>query len=888
MPKVSIILTSFNHAKYLRDAIDSALNQSFEDFEVIIWDDLSTDNSWEIICSYNDSRIIARRNSQNFGGGNINRAIEIAKGEYIAIHHSDDIWELDKLAKQVAYLDSHVGIGAVFTNVLPIDEDGQPFADKNHFYFKIFDQENRSRFDWLRHFFINGNALCHPSVLIRKSCYGDCGLYRVGFAQLGDFDMWIRLTLKYEIHVLREKLLRFRIRDNEANSSGNRPEALTRHYFEYWLIIENYLKLGNLEDIFRIFPEGRKYCCDKSFSVRYILAMAILEIKPSNFSVLFALRILFELLNDPGENEFLGIDRKEFARLVAELDPFQVVRFERLNKAVAERDSQIANLRQEVAERNETVAAIVSSLSWRITRPLRFFARGLRKVRQTIPDLMREFLFGKRLGCFTKNVYVAVCEEVRRHGISGFFSRLPYYLSRSRTYMALLASRPPATDGGLFSASAPVPRDIRLHPELSGIKAPIDMSVSVVIPTLNAGLEFRLLLRKLRAQRGFRKLEIVVVDSGSQDATVEVAREAGCKVVEIPSKDFSHSYARNTGADAASGDYLLFMVQDAYPIGDYWIFGILRYLLDHSDKKLVAASCAEYSRSDSDMMYDSMINTHYRFLGCIDYDRIGEYKGDDHMSLRSYGQLSDVACLIARETFARYRYRGDYAEDLDLGIRLIKDGFRVAMLASIKVVHSHNRPAYYYLKRSFVDVFFLVNIFEDFTYPRVESPRGLIVGIVSIASHLSDWFLKLNGNNSERILQEEIEDWIRDWRRRFVQPYLGKLSQLGDPRLDAYIDSLARHYLPPTPEPLNKAAQNEMRHFLDTFLARIEHFGNFAAGVYGAQDTLLRVGLRDAVLKIFGATAGSALGFMYLSLSKTHGVDREMAEAIGNELKAGV
>jgi len=385
MPKVSIILTSFNHEKYLREAIDSALNQSFDDFECIIWDDASTDNSWEIICSYTDARIIACRNSQNFGGGNINRALEIAKGEYIAIHHSDDVWELDKLAKQVAFLDSRDDIGAVFTNALAINEDGQTFVDEDHFYYKIFDQQNKTRFEWLRHFFIQGNALCHPSVLIRKSCFDDCGLYRVGLAQLGDFDMWIRLILKHDIYVFSEKMVRFRVRDSEANASGSRPETRSRVYFEHLLLLSNYLKVDKLEDVIKIFPEAQKYCNGKIASARYALAMAILEIKPFNFAVQFALQILFELLNNPDENERLIFDSKEFVRLTGELDPLGGGSFERLSQAVSDRDWQIANLSQAVSDRDVQIASLIQfvseeqiiiqsilqSNSWRITAPLR-------------------------------------------------------------------------------------------------------------------------------------------------------------------------------------------------------------------------------------------------------------------------------------------------------------------------------------------------------------------------------------------------------------------------------------------------------------------------------------------------------------------------------------
>ncbi|MHB1245451.1 MAG: FkbM family methyltransferase [Sulfuriferula sp.] len=569
----------------------------------------------------------------------------------------------------------------------------------------------------------------------------------------------------------------------------------------------------------------------------------------------------------------------------------------RLNQAVAERDGQIASLNLTLAECDGKIASIITSRSWRITKPLRFLARFIRGFYTIIflffrKPLNKSIVFRPMqrligLQRFVLNAFRAVRGELRRHGLAGFIYRMPYYSRNSRIIIALLASRPPAADGGLFQAEARSPRNFRLHPELAGIGEPIAASVSVVIPTLNAGNEFRLLLRKLRAQRGFRELEIVVIDSGSLDGTVEIARAAGCNVVEIPPEDFSHSATRNKGADASHGDYLLFMVQDAYPIGDYWIYGMLRYLLDHVGDKLVAASCTEYSRSDSDMMYDSMINTHYRFLGCLEYDRIGDYQGDDHMSLRSYGQLSDVSCLIGRETFYCYRYRGDYAEDLDLGIRLIKDGYRVAMLASVKVVHSHNRPAYYYLKRSYVDVIFLVGIFEDFVYPKIESSRGLILGIVSVAAHLSDWQAAFVEGGSDRTVHDELAEWGQTWRHSFTELRQGTRAGLDDERLDAYVNSLSDRYLPVGVVPVRDERQEAQR-FADAFLSRLEHFKDFAGGVYGAQDAVLRRELQDAVVKIFGATAGSALGFMRLGLMQAEAVECAMAETINIELRAGI
>lgn len=486
------------------------------------------------------------------------------------------------------------------------------------------------------------------------------------------------------------------------------------------------------------------------------------------------------------------------------------------------------------------------------------------------------------------NIVKLILSQIRRHGLLGVLRRIPYYLKNYRVYFTMLVRRVPSGDGRLFAgARVKVPGTIRLHPDLTEDVAPIDLSVSVVIPTLNAGAEFGQLLRKLKTQQGLREIEMVVVDSGSSDGTVERARKAGCVIVEIPPREFSHSYARNKGAGAARGDYLLFMVQDAYPIGRYWAYGMLRYLLDHQAENLAAASCAEYSRSDSDMMYDSMINTHYRFLGCLDYDRIGEYHGDDHFSLRSYGQLSDVSCLIRRDVFARYRYQGDYAEDLDLGIRLIKDGYRVAMLASVKTVHSHNRSAYYYLKRSFVDVIFLVGLFNDFTYPRVDEPRGLLAGIASMAALLTDYFSDYDENKSDIPLAEDVQAIIHSCRNRYVSNRIISKPCLGDAQLDDYISSLIDRYLDLDIQ-LTNGEQREAARFLEAFLGRLEHFNQFAGQVYGAQDKTLRRGLRDAIGKTFAATAGSALGFFYMDYAKSQGPQNDMAEAIKAELKEGI
>ena len=522
---------------------------------------------------------------------------------------------------------------------------------------------------------------------------------------------------------------------------------------------------------------------------------------------------------------------------------------------------------------NATLLATYQSTSWRLTKPLRILKRGLAWSASDAP---------KRL---LRNGFLAVKGEIRRHGVAGFVRRLPHFLRHAQTYAGILTSPLPEAKASLFKVDIPVLGNIRLHPELGQVSEVLDASISIVIPTFNAGLEFKWLLRKLNAQKGLKNLEIVVVDSGSTDQTVAWAHEAGCTVVEITQAEFTHSHSRNLGAASAASDYVLFMVQDAYPIGVYWAYGMLRFLMDHADEGLVAASCSEYPRSDSDIMYDSMIDTHYRFLGCHERDRIGDFKGDDHMALRSRGQLSDVACLISRKMFGEYGYQGDYAEDLDLGIRLIKDGHKVAMLASVKVVHSHNRPAFYYLKRSYVDVIFLVGMFKDFTFPPVESVRGLMAGIVSLAKHVSDLLPAVHEAEPGLALNDLLSHWITQCRESSAQLELNEATSLGDPRLDDYVESLRNRLQSAA---MNGLERSEARRFSDSFFARLEHFNLFSANVYGAHDALLRAALQDVIRKTFAATAGSALGFMYMDNEKSAAAEQPTIDAINKELRMGV
>lgn len=360
--KVSVLLTSHNHAKYLKEAIDSILNQTFSDFELIIWDDASTDESWQIISGYSDGRIKSFRNDvQKRAAFGLNKAItEIATGAYIAIHHSDDVWEPQKLDKQVAILDSHPEVGAVFSNALIITENGALLENRAHAYYKIFDQPNRTRHEWLSHFFCRGNALCHPSVLIRKKCYGDAQPYRYGLGLLADLDLWVRVCLKHEIFILPDKLVRYRIRADQTNDSTD-PTTRIRRPFEFLQVLNNYRKISTPDELIRIFPIAEKYVKPEGCDLGFALGTAALELKPYKVTELFGLILLFEALNDPGRatriEALYGFTNKDFVALNREHDVFAI-------QASLDQVSQIKELSRNLTENQ-------NSQVWKLAKRLR-------------------------------------------------------------------------------------------------------------------------------------------------------------------------------------------------------------------------------------------------------------------------------------------------------------------------------------------------------------------------------------------------------------------------------------------------------------------------------------------------------------------------------------
>jgi len=406
----------------------------------------------------------------------------------------------------------------------------------------------------------------------------------------------------------------------------------------------------------------------------------------------------------------------------------------------------------------------------------------------------------------------------------------------------------------------------------------VDKTVSIVIPTKNAGAELRLLLKKLKAQVGLKPCEIILVDSGSSDDTATIAQAEGAKVVVIKSEEFDHAFARNQGAASATGDYILFMVQDALPLTNFWLWEMVTALQANS---LAAVSCAEYPRSDSDLFYQFLIHSQYGGPG-LNQNRLLAWDNScsSYLGLRSNAQLSNVAALIRSDAFMRYGYRKAYAEDLDLGIRLIRDGHRLGFLHSTRVLHSHNRPAHYFLKRAYTDVRFLVDVFPNFSYPEVEHRERLFSDIFSLYERMN-----LLAQTMDRLPFPQTLVSLME----VMQPAVFELSDHphasgkgADPQLYELIRTL-RKDLDAESVALNLRRNMLLPHVSNSF----QEFRQWLCAIYDEADSALAHEILRSLEKMFALHCGNHLAYLFLTCSNRGCLDERLS-TLDRELTAGV
>jgi glycosyltransferase involved in cell wall biosynthesis len=216
-PSLTVLMPVYNTEKYLREAIDSILQQTFTDFEFLIIDDCSTDYSPEIISSYTDPRIRVVRNEENMGmSATLNKGIQLCHTELIARMDADDISYPERLEKQYDFFQSNPGHALLYTWAKEITVHKETVGVEEYrpsYYYYCSNFEN-----WIY----------HPTVMYKRSAVIDVGMYSVFYCE--DYDLFWKMARKYKVGCLPEVLLDYRLSDESLCRVVRKAEYEQAHH----------------------------------------------------------------------------------------------------------------------------------------------------------------------------------------------------------------------------------------------------------------------------------------------------------------------------------------------------------------------------------------------------------------------------------------------------------------------------------------------------------------------------------------------------------------------------------------------------------------------------------------------------------------------------------
>lgn len=261
-PLVSVVMSVFNGEKYLREAILSILNQTFKDFEFIIINDGSTDNSFEVMKSFSDERI-SIINQENKGlSRSLNIGIKLAQGKYIARMDADDISFEDRFQRQFRFLEENLDYVLVGSKAIIIEESGQI----------IFFHNSYVSWDEIQYHILE-NPFFHSSVMFRRNCSFSAGLYFEGIKHhFEDLILWNNLAKLGKMCNLDEYLIKYRLTPSaitlKSGSESKLLRSISKNIIDRgYITIEDQNKLRMIDSKFNIkyreliyqFHVGKKY-----------------------------------------------------------------------------------------------------------------------------------------------------------------------------------------------------------------------------------------------------------------------------------------------------------------------------------------------------------------------------------------------------------------------------------------------------------------------------------------------------------------------------------------------------------------------------------------------------------------------------------------------------
>lgn len=262
---------------------------------------------------------------------------------------------------------------------------------------------------------------------------------------------------------------------------------------------------------------------------------------------------------------------------------------------------------------------------------------------------------------------------------------------------------------------------------------------SVVVPTFDAGPKFRDLLERLFEQETDFDYEVLVIDSGSTDGTVELARSSGAAVHQVPKSEFDHGATRNRGVELSAGEYVALTVQDAVPLDDRWLAKMVEDL--ERDGLVAGVYGRQVPRPESDeftrLLVDgwptASLTRREQFAGSPE-----RYHGLPAAEQRELATFDNVSSCIRRPVWKGIPFRKtSFGEDVRWGKEVVEAGYKVVYEPGAAVIHSHPRGATYDLRRHYVDQRVLIDLFGPaFLPPLYSLPPNVLRSAASLCRRL--------------------------------------------------------------------------------------------------------------------------------------------------------
>lgn len=823
-PLVSIIVRTKDRPKLLNRALKSIFEQTYRPIEVVLVNDGGCDLDIEeirgILRDVSLNYLPLEKNMGRAHAGNV--GIANAKGEYIGFLDDDDEFYPEHIETILPFLINNKNIySGAYSDAEIVerqyDEDGNIQYEINKGVFKSL--------DFSREIMLFENYIPFMTCIFHRYSIINVGGIDEFFEIFEDWDLLLRITKKeplYHIQKLTAKYIHWSKTHQIAFTDCPKAKEF------YLIVLEKNLDLLTPEIIYKFIAHKQR-----------------------------------ELLNLKVDLEASDAFEKTFQEIKMKVSELERVNISYLEK-IKETSIQLEGLKSELISLQKTkedlhlklmqnmhyIEEIHNSLGWKL---LMYFRNKI-KPKLIGSQTKREAMY---------KLMIKVILSLQNRGLKGTFRRIREKINQKR----------------VFSKISKENFTVPILPHEDIIK--IDKKVSVIIPTKNAGDEFNLTLSKIRSQQGIRELEIIVVDSGSTDNTLDIAQIYGSKIFNIRAEDFNHGNVRNFGAKNSTGDYIVFMSQDVIPITDSCLNKIINTL--ERDNTIAGATVKQVPRSDADLFSCWQLWYYYNKLLFYRGDRVTSVNKEQFARLtpeekRRLCPLDNVFCCYRKDVFDNFLFNPlPYAEDLDLGIRLINGGYKLFFFDSVGVIHSHNRPPSYYFKRSYIDVLFisrLLNInpirWDEFNIKSTEDILSQIYALYLKTNHLA----RSLENNQFSGLIIELFDFVKSLISNNNISFIGEKS----------LDDLMFEINQKGSIFFNKNVRvSEI--FLNLYLSLFESFCEFLSSTRTNVDNTKEI--ISAIHKLFAVIGGSCLGNYGIYLESNNITDYSYPKIV-EFLKGGV